>query len=175
MDAPGTLHHIMGRGIERTKIFRKQIDREDFLARLADLCLQENLAVYAWALMSNHFHILTGTGSQPLSTSMRRFLTGYAVNFNKRHRRTGHLFQNWYKSIVCEDDPYLLELTRYIHLNPLRAGLVDGMSGLNKYLWSGHSALMGTVLREWQDQKTILDYFGSELAKARKGYESFVE
>lgn len=101
----------MGGGIERTKIFGKQIDREDFLARLADLCLQENLAVYGWALMSNHFHILAGTGNQPLSTSMRRLLTGYVVNFNKRHRRAGHLFQNRYKSIVCEDDPYLLELT----------------------------------------------------------------
>jgi len=104
---------------------------------------------------------------------MRRLLTGYAVNFNKRHRRAGHLFR--YKSIVCEDDPYLLELTRYIHLNPVRAGMVDGMSGLNKYLWSGHSALMGTMLGEWQDRKTIPDYFGSELAKARKGYESFKE
>ncbi|MGA7874924.1 MAG: hypothetical protein WCA08_04615, partial [Desulfoferrobacter sp.] len=93
----------------------------------------------------------------------------------KRHRRVGHLFQNRYKSIVCEDDPYLLELTRYIHLNPVRAGIVDGLSGLNKYLWSGHSALMGTVLREWQDQKTVLDYFGADISKARKGYEGFVE
>jgi len=88
---------------------------------------------------------------------MRRLLTGYTVNFNKRHRRAGHLFQNRYKSIVCEDDPYLLELIRYIHLNPVRAGMVDGMSGLNKYLWSGHSALRGKVLREWQDRKTIPD------------------
>ena len=106
MDAPGTRHHIMGRGIERTKIFRNKNDREDFLARLSDLCQSGFLIVYAWSLMSNHFHILARTGSQSLSKSMRKLLTGYVVNFNKRHKRSGHLFQNRYKSIVCEDDPY---------------------------------------------------------------------
>jgi hypothetical protein len=105
---------------------------------------------------------------------MRRLLTGYVVNYNKRHKRAGHLFQNRYKSIVCEDDPYLLELTRYIHLNPLRAGRVDGLAKLNEYPWSGHSALMGTVIRDWQDQNAILAYFGSDLQPARKGYVSFV-
>ena len=164
----------MGRGIGRAKIFRNRQDREDFLSRLTALCLAEDLIVYAWTLMSNHFHILARTGRQPLATSMRRLLTGYAVNFNKRHKRAGHLFQNRYKSIVCEDDPYLLELTRYIHLNPLRAGLVDSMSGLNSYPWSGHSALMGTVVGEWQDRETILACFGSDIEKARKGYENFV-
>lgn len=151
MDAPGTRHHVMGRGIERIKIFRNRQDREDFLARLADLCREENLIVYAWALMSNYFHILVRTGRQPLATNMRRLLTGYVVNFNKRHRRVGHLFQNRYKSIVCEDDPYLLELTKYIHLYPLRASLVDSLAGLTNYPWTGHSALMGTVVRDWHD------------------------
>ncbi len=174
MDAPGTLHHIMGRGIERTKIFRNKKDREDFLARLADLCRNGYLVVYGWALLSNHFHILARTGRQPLSRSMRKLLTGYVVNFNKRHKRSGHLFQNRYKSIVCEDDPYLLELTRYIHLNPLRAGMVDDLAKLNKYPWSGHSVLMGTVTRDWQGSESILACFGTDLKKARIGYESFV-
>jgi len=111
------------------KLFRNRRDREDFLARLAVLCEDGSLIVYAWALMSNHFHILARTGKQPLSQSMRKLLTGYVVNFNKRHKRCGHLFQNRYKSIVCEDDPYLLELTRYIHLNPLRTGIVEGVAG----------------------------------------------
>lgn len=124
--------------------------------------------------MPNHFHILVRTGRQPLSTSMRRLLTGYVVNFNRRHGRVGHLFQNRYKSIVCEDDPYLLELTRYIHLNPLRAGLVDSLTELSLYRWSGHSALMGGVVREWQDRETILAYFGSEVEKAREEYSHFV-
>lgn len=174
MDAPGTLHHVMGRGIERTKIFRNQKDREDFLARLAILCRDGLVVVYAWALMPNHFHLLLRTGQQPLSTSMRKLLTGYVVNFNKRHKRSGHLFQNRYKSIVCEDDPYLLELTRYIHLNPLRAGLVDSLAELNEYPWSGHSVLMGTLHRDWQDQATVLAYFALALKEAQTAYERFV-
>ncbi|MGD0919811.1 MAG: transposase, partial [Thermodesulfobacteriota bacterium] len=124
LDAPGALHHLMGRGIQRTQIFRTDRDREDFLNRLQELCRDENLIVYAWSLMTNHYHLLVRTGRQSLSKTMRKLLTGYAVNFNLRHRRNGHLFQNRYKSIICEEDPYLLELTRYIHLNPIRAGIV---------------------------------------------------
>lgn len=174
MDAPGTLHHIMGRGIERTKIFRNKKDREDFLARLGALCQEGFLIVYAWVLMSNHFHILARTGRQSLSQNMRKLLTGYVVNFNKRHKRSGHLFQNRYKSIVCEDDPYLLELTRYIHLNPLRAGMVDSLDKLATYPWVGHSVLMGRVARDWQESESVLVYFGTEQEQARSAYESFV-
>jgi putative transposase len=82
---------------------------------------------------AEHFHLLVRTGSQPLSLSMRKLLTGYVVKFNRRHHRYGHLFQNRYKSIVCEEDPYLLEITRYIHLNPLRAGLVKDLVELSWY------------------------------------------
>jgi len=74
---------------------------------------------------------------------MRRLMTGYAVTFNRRHRRAGHLFQNRYKSVICEEDPYLLELIRYIHLNPLRAGLVKDLKELDRYPWTGHSAILG--------------------------------
>ena len=139
----------MGRGIEQTKVFRNKTDREDFLKRLAVLCEEGALIVYAWTLMFNHFHILVRTGNQPLSKSMRRLLTGYVINFNLRHKRYGHLFQNRYKSIVCEDDPYLLELTRYIHLNPLRAGIVKDMIALSHYPWTGHSVLIDKIKRDW--------------------------
>jgi len=174
LDAPGALHHIMGRGIERTTIFRTDQDREDFLRRLADLCLDGDLHVYAWCLLSNHFHLLVRTGRQPISRSMRKLLTGYVVNFNLRHKRHGHLFQNRYKSIICEDDPYLLELTRYIHLNPLRAGIVGDVRGLSKYRWAGHSAILGRVKRDWQDIDTVLGYFGKG-RKAVEKYEQYVE
>jgi putative transposase len=174
LDAPGALHHVMGRGVERTTIFRTNQDREDFLNRLAALCLDGNLNVYAWSLLSNHFHLLVRTGRQPISRSMRKLLTGYVVNFNLRHKRHGHLFQNRYKSIICEDDPYLLELTRYIHLNPLRVGIVGDMRGLSKYRWAGHSAIMGRVKRGWQDIDTVLGYFGKG-HKAVEKYEQYVE
>ena len=98
--------------MERTKIFPTDTDRTDFAERLAALCQQGHLVVYAWALMPNHFHLLVRTGTRPLAQSMKQLLTGYVVNFNRRHKRYGHLFQNRYKSIVVEEDPYLLELTR---------------------------------------------------------------
>jgi putative transposase len=151
LDAPGTLHHVIGRGIEGSKIFRTRGDREDLLGRLAKLCEAKALSVYAWALLDTHFHLLVRSGNQSLSHSMRRLLTGYVVNFNRRHKRYGHLFQNRYKSILCEEDPYLLELTRYIHLNPLRAGVVKNLKGLRFYAWSGHSTVMGKQKRGWQD------------------------
>ena len=174
LDAPGALHHVMCRGIDRIKIFRNRKDREDFLERLADLCRVKALSVYAWALISNHFHLLLRTGNQPLSNSMRKLLTGYVVNYNARHKRYGHLFQNRYKSIICENDPYLLELTRYIHLNPLRAGLVKNLKELEGYQWCGHSAIIGRVKREWQDTETVLAYFAKRRKRAIEKYEHFI-
>ena len=175
LDAPGALHHVMGRGIDGVKIFRKKNDHEDFLSRLEHLCEKEALSIYAWALMDNHFHLLVRTGKYSLSDSMRKLLTGYVVNFNRRYKRYGHLFQNRYKSILCEDDPYLLELTRYIHLNPLRAGIIKDMKELKRYERCGHSAIMGTIKRPWQDSETILAYFGKKRKVAIEKYEKFVE
>jgi len=174
LDAPGTLHHVIGRGIEGGKIFRKQGDRGDFLDRIAKLCEAKALSVYAWALLETHFHLLVRTGKQSLSHNMRQLLTGYVVNFNRRHRRYGHLFQNRYKSIICEEDPYLLELTRYIHLNPLRTGVVKGWAELKRYPWAGHSAILGKVERDWQDVGTVLGYFGRRKKRAIAAYENYV-
>ena len=174
LDAPGTLHHVMGRGIEKATIFRGEEDRVDFLNRVVLLCQEETWKVYAFALMANHFHLLIRTGRQSLSYSMRKLLTGYVVNFNRRHKRYGHLFQNRYKSIICEEDPYLLKLTRYIHLNPLRAGVVRRMGELKRYAWTGHSAVVGRVERKWQEVETVLAYFGMRRKKAVIGYEQFV-
>jgi len=132
------------------------------------------LIVYAWALMPNHFHLLARTATQRLSKSMRKLLTGYAVSYNRRHNRYGHLFQNRYRSIVCEKDPYFLELTRYIHLNPLRAGIVKSLEELNGYHWTGHSAIVGRVERAWQDTEAVLQYFGEMRREAISRYEFFV-
>jgi putative transposase len=174
LDAPGTLHHVMARGIEGTTIFRTDKDRDDFLDRLAAQCDTDAQKVYAWALIPNHFHLLVRTGNRPLFGSMRKILTGYVVRFNRRYKRQGHLFQNRYKSIICEDAPYLLELTRYIHLNPVRAGKVRTIKELERYPWSGHSAIMGMVKREWQDTGEILSYFGKGRQSVKR-YAAFVE
>ena len=124
LDTPGVLHHVMARAIERQLLFRDAHDRDDFVGRVAALAETGSFTVYAWALVPNHFHLLVRTGHRPLARSMRSLLTGYAGAFNRRHRRRGHLLQNRYKSIVCEEEPYFLELVRYLHLNPLRAGVV---------------------------------------------------
>jgi len=153
----------------------------------------------AWALIPNYFHILLRTGPTPISNVMRRLMTGYAVTFNKRHKRIGHLFQNRYKSVVCEEEPYLLELIRYIHLNPIRAGSVKDLRELDKYPWACHNDILGKRKNplipdsmSYQksligspdesckslDEKTtddVLIYFGDCLNIARRRYRHFVK
>ena len=133
LDAPGVLHHIMIRGIERREIFLNSKDREDFLERLAKLLPETKTTCYAWVFIPNHAHFLLRAGLVPLAILMRRILTGYAVGFNRQHSRHGQLFQNRHKSIVCQEDVYLKDLVRYIHLNPIRAGIVSGLTELNRY------------------------------------------
>lgn len=174
IDAPGALHHIIIRGIESKAIFRSNGDRDAFLDRLGELLQRSSTPCYAWALLSNHVHLLLRTGNVPIAGIMRRLLTGYAVTFNRRYRRHGHLFQNRYKSILCEEDSYLQELVRYIHLNPLRAGLVKDFNELGSYAYSGHSALVGMRKRDWQDRESVLRCFGHTEKEAKRGYLSFV-
>jgi putative transposase len=174
LDAPGTLHHVMVRGIEGRNLFEMDRDRQDFVDRLAEVVLDGEARCLAWALLPNHTHMLLRTGRIPLAKMMRRLLTGYAVSFNLRHARSGHLFQNRYRSIVCEEDPYLLELVRYIHLNPVRAGVVPDVSQLGGYPWSGHAVVMGKTGHPWQAREEILDYFGGPTAKALRKYRTFI-
>jgi len=175
IDAPGALHHVICRGIERRKIFREDSDRDDFLKRLETILSATQTPCYAWALMPNHFHLLLRTGNTPIARVMRQLLSGYAGRFNRLHRRAGHLFQNRYKSILCQEDPYLLELVRYIHLNPLRAKQVATLAQLDRYRYSGHSALMGHRSNEWQALDSVLRLFGKSVSTARRQYRHFVE
>jgi REP element-mobilizing transposase RayT len=174
IDAPGALHHIIFRGIECRPIFKDDIDRDDFLGRLTPLCVETSTECLAWALLPNHVHLLLRTGQVPIATIMRRLLTGYAVKFNRRHDRHGHLFQNRYKSILCQEELYLLELVRYIHLNPLRAGQVATLEELKGYPYCGHSRLMGKKKDDLQNVEVVLERFGKRRTPARKGYEAFV-
>jgi REP element-mobilizing transposase RayT len=174
IDAPGALHHIIVRGIERRRIFSDDKDRDNFVDRLDDIVTDTQTFCFGWALIPNHAHLLLRTGKTSLSTVMRRLLTGYAVSYNRRHRRHGHLFQNRYKSILCQEDAYLLELVRYIHLNALRAKIVKDFKELDKYPYSGHSALMGQVPRDFQDTEYVLKLFGKKVSAARKGYRAYL-
>ena len=175
IDAPGALHHIICRGIDRRKVFSSDVDRDDFVRRLGTIIKETRTICYAWALMPNHFHLLLRTGGAPLTTVMQRLMGGYAGAYNRRHRRIGHLFYNRYKSILCQEDSYLLELTRYIHLNPVRAGIVKTVDELDGYPYSGHGTLMGRHSYDWQETEKILGMFGSRESNARMAYRDFVQ
>jgi putative transposase len=175
IDAPGALHHIIVRGIARKKVFDDDPDRDFFVDRLGMIIQETQTQCFAWALIPNHFHLLLKTGTTPISTVMKRLLTGYAMHYNRRHKRYGHLFQNRYKSILCQEDTYLLQLIRYIHLNPLRAKLVADMKGLDLYDYCGHSVLMGKVKAVWQDTAFVTALFSDQLSTARRRYKAFVQ
>lgn len=174
LDAPGTLHHIMARAIDGTPLFRDRKDRENLLSRLPALLKMTGTTILAWALMDNHFHLLILSGQQKISKFMRCLLTGYALYYNRKYRRRGHLFQNRFKSILCEKEPYLLELVRYIHLNPLRAGKVKSLSELDSFPWSGHAVLIGKTKMDWQERDYVLTQFSLEPRKAVQIYQRFL-
>jgi REP element-mobilizing transposase RayT len=164
----------MIRGIEGRRIFHGEDDREHFLFRVRTLVKETQTRILAWAILDNHVHMLLFSGREGISTFMRRLLTGYAVWFNRKHRRSGHLFQNRFKSIVCEEDPYLLELVRYIHLNPLRAKVVKSMEELNRYPWSGHSVLVEKHPNDWQEKEYVLQQFSTDRKEAIRVYQDFL-
>ena len=165
----------MVRGIGGSRLFRDEQDREAFVSRIGRQVGMTGTKVVAWALMDTHVHLLIISGAQGISRFMRCLLTGYAVGYNLKYRRHGHLFQNRYKSIVCEEEPYLLELVRYIHLNPLRAGIVKTLEELEGYGWCGHGVLTGKRRREWQETEYVLGRFSEEKGKAIRRYRKFVE
>src|SRR3989338_158317 len=175
LDSPGTLHHIIIRGIEKKPIVKDDSDRAEFVDRMGKIALETKTPVYAWALMTNHAHILLRSGANGLPGFMRRFLTSYVGFFNRRHKRHGHLFQNRYKSIVCDEDNYFMELVRYIHLNPLRAGLVKDMAMLDRYRWCGHSGLMAARKYDWHHADDVLIWFGKSTRVARRAYRDYVK
>lgn len=175
LDIPGTLHHVIIRGIEHRQIVDDNHDRKSFVERLGRLSTDLETPIFAWALMTNHAHILLRSSNAGLSTFMRRLLTGYAITYNRRHHRHGYLFQNRYKSIVCEEDSYFMALVRYIHLNPLRAGLVDTLTKLNGYHWCGHSDMMGKVKHSWYARDYILQWFGKTEREGLENYKDFIK
>lgn len=175
LDIPGALHHIMVRGINQSAIFVDYQDRTRFLNRLARGISESHDSVCAWALMENHAHLLFRSGERGIASVMRKLLTWYAQYFNRRHSRTGHLFGNRYRSILCDEESYFLALVRYIHLNPVRAGLANTMNDLDEYPWSGHSVIMGKNNESWMDVDSVLFHFGGKQKAARNKYRKFIE
>ena len=172
-DYENAVHHVMGRGIEKRPIFTCQKDRSEFLDRMGAVCPECGLEIYAWSLMPNHFHLLLRRKKQKLGHGMRRLLCGYASWFNRRYERSGRLFQGRYKSKLVETERYLARLVRYIHLNPVIAGMVD-LEMLESYPWTGHRPLMGRGELCCQNTSAVLAFFGDSESSARGGLSDYM-
>jgi putative transposase len=171
IDAEGCLHHVMARGNGGQRIFLDERDRPDFLGLVADGVKRFGHSVHAFCLMDNHVHLAIRTGPVPLSRIMQNLMFRYTRLFNERQSKSGHLFQGRFRSIVVDEESYLLEIVRYIHLNPARAKLVRDPS---EWPWSGHRAYLGKAETEFLETSWVLRRFGPAKAEARRRYEAFV-
>ena len=167
------LYHVTVRGWERRSIVRSDRDREDWLRLLDKTATRCGWRVFAWVLMTNHFHLYLRTPQPNLSAGMHDLNSGYASLFNRRHRRVGSLFQGRFKAILVEDDSHSWELSRYVHLNPVRAKMVDRPED---YLWGSYPAFLDRRKSpEWLDWTTVVLEHGNSLSAARRAYRRFVE
>jgi len=172
IEFPNALYHVTARGDRREDIFDDDVDRRAFLATLAQVVEQFNWLCYAWCLMDNHYHLLIQTPDANLSKGMRQLNGVYTQTSNRRHKRVGHLFQGRFKAILVDSDAYLLELARYVVLNPVRAGMVRRP---DKWAWSSYRASMGLVpAQTFLAVDGLLAQFAKRRAVAQARYAKFV-
>ncbi len=168
---PGALYHVISRGNQRQRVFRDDQDHRRFETLLSEAVKGHALTLYAYVMMPNHFHLLLEVSRAPLSKAMQSLLYRYTYYYNRRYRKIGHLFQGRYKAIVCDRDSYLMELIRYLHLNPVRAGVVKDP---RQYRWSSH----GEYLRGRSDHGIAVDQglklWGAQRGQALKAYQGFM-
>jgi REP element-mobilizing transposase RayT len=173
IEYPGAFYHITARGNERKDIFRSRNDRERFLSYLASASKRYQAVVHAYCLMTNHYHLLLETPGGNLSQIMQQINSAYATHFNAKRRRAGHLLQGRYHAILVEADEYAKELSRYIHLNPVRAGVAEKPED---YVWSSYAYYVGRKKPPaWLTRDMILSYFGRKPREAQRRYREFIE
>ena len=165
IEYPGAFYHVTSRGNERKDIFKSNTDREMFLSYLASAQEKYEAVVHAYCLMSNHYHLMIETPLGNLSLIMKYINSAYTNFFNIKRKRTGHLLQGRYKAILVEADAYAAELSRYIHLNPIRAGMVRSPE---EYRWSSYSYYTERCAPSWLKTEFILGYFDTAPAQSRK-------
>jgi len=168
----GAFSHVMARGNHRQEIFHDDEDRTAYLDRLERYRQRDGCTVYAYVLMTNHVHLLLETGETPLSRTMQTLQFTYTQYYNRRYRKTGHLFQGRYTAILCDRDAYLLELVRYIHLNPAR---LQRPLDPWRYRWSSHRAYLGQPSAVAVNTSVVLSQFGRQVGRAREAYLRFMK
>lgn len=173
IEYPGAFYHVTSRGNEQKDVFKNQKDREKFLSYLESAATRYGVVIHAWCLMSNHYHLLLETPAGNLSQIMRHINGAYTTYFNVKRKRAGHLFQGRYKAILVEADEYAAELSRYIHLNPVRAQMV---AKPEEYQWSSYRSYIGqNKAPDWLRTNFILGYFGGNTPEAKNKYRKFAE
>jgi REP element-mobilizing transposase RayT/DNA-binding CsgD family transcriptional regulator len=172
LEFAGALYHVTSRGNRQESIYESDKDRENFLSILAEVCEAYNWMCHAYCLMDNHYHLLVETPDANLSKGMRQLNGRYTQSFNRMHSRVGHVFQGRYKAILAEKSSYLLELSRYIVLNPVRAGMVRSAMD---WQWSSYRATVGEQAKpRWLNTDWLLSGFGQKKLKAIEAYKQFV-
>lgn len=172
IDIAGALYHVLARGNQRRPIFRDAVDYRRYLDLLARYQERHGFTLYAYVLMPNHLHLLLAPGRLPLAKTMQGLQQTYTRHFNQRHRLVGHCFQGRYKAILCQADAYLLELVRYLHLNPVRAGLAPTTK---RYAWSSHRLYLRGRDAGGVAVEAILHHFSPRRARAVTAYRTFVQ
>lgn len=172
IEYPGAFYHVTSRGNERKEIFRSKKDREQFLHYLETAKERYGGMIHTYCLMNNHYHLLLETPKGNLSQVMRHINGAYTTYFNVKRKRFGHLFQGRYKAILVDVDEYAKELSRYIHLNPVRAGVV---SRPEEYEWSSYRGYIGKSKSVWLTTGFILGYFDKHISSGQKKYQQFTE
>ena len=173
VEYPGAYYHVINRGNYREKIFKNDRDREKFLEYLEKAGERFSIVFHTYCLMSNHFHLLVETPEANLSAAMQWINVSYATYFNRKGGRHGHLFQGRFKAILIDADEYLKHLSRYIHLNPVRAKMVSTSS---EYKWSSYPAFIGKIKApQFLEVNWLLSSFGKRKKEARQNYKDFVE
>lgn len=170
---PGAFYHVTSRGNEQRDVFKSNRDREKFLSYLESSSVRYEAVIHAYCLMSNHYHLLLETPEGNLSQIMRHINGAYTTYFNVKRKRAGHLFQGRYKAILVEADAYAKELSRYMHLNPVRAVMVTRPED---YPWSSYQHYIGTIAPPvWLNTGFILGYFGNQNEKYRLFIEELID
>jgi len=172
LEFPGAFYHVIARGNEQKPVFRDAQDPAHYLSLLADYQKKLGFELYAFVLMKNHVHFLVEVHTVRLSKIMQRLQTAYTQWFNRKYKRVGHLFQGRYKAILCDRDSYLLELVRYVHLNPVRSKIA---SDPREHPWNSHRNYLGLVNHAWLNTTLVLGMLGPSMAKARNAYVRFIE
>ncbi len=173
IEYPGAYYHVINRGNGGEKVFKRIGDKKKFLEYLEKTVKRFSLKLHTYCLMTNHYHLLIETPQQNLSVAIQWLNVSYAAYYNRRHKRNGHIFQGRYKAVLIDADEYLGQLSRYIHLNPVRAGMV---TAAGQYPWSSYSAFIGkTKAPAWLETGGLLGYFGKQKKRAIRNYRNFVE